>query len=80
MDEEVIVEGSQEKVGTIRGCAGGYGLAFLRLRPGLQAEGGGAGQPAAVLRARACGARLRTWRPQWWPEVWGREEEGGEDA
>jgi len=36
VDEEVVVEGTQEKVGTIRGAAGGFGLASLKLRPALQ--------------------------------------------
>ncbi|KAF5837848.1 hypothetical protein DUNSADRAFT_3811 [Dunaliella salina] len=72
-DEDVVVEGSGERVGTIRGTAvGGFGLVSIKLKPALQAEVG-----ERALVCKDSGARIQTYRPQWWPPEWGREEEEG---
>jgi len=72
-EEDVVLEGSGERVGTVRGAAvGGFGLVSIKLKPALQAEAGEVG-----LLTKETGARIQTYRPQWWPPEWGREEEEG---
>lgn len=69
----MVIESTGEKVGTVRGAAvSGFGLASMKLKPALQAELGEVG-----LLTKVAGARIQTYRPQWWPPEWGREEEEG---
>lgn len=66
-----MVEGSGERVGTVRGApVAGVGLVSIKLKPALQAEAG-----EVTLVSKETGARIQTYRPQWWPSFWGREEE-----
>ena len=58
-------------MGTVRGAAvSGVGLVSIKLKPAMQAEAG-----EVALVTKETGARIQTYRPQWWPSYWGREEE-----
>ncbi len=69
---EAVLGPEGESVGTVQGAEGGYGLAYVRLRPALLAAGG---EGAAPLSGKQRGAALRPFRPPWWPEAWGHEED-----
>ncbi len=78
----VVVQGSGEVVGAVRGLVGGFGVAHLRLSamgPGASGEGG---PPLAVSCAsdRSASVPVRTFRPGWWLPEWGREEGGQEEG
>jgi len=60
--------GGGADVGKLRAAAEGVGLAHLRLKQGLLAAING--DPLT-----AGDALVTPMRPEWWPAVWGREEE-----
>lgn len=65
---ENVIDGSSGKVlGSVRVVDGGQGLAHLRLK---EAQEGMRGE--RVLRTES-GFEIRPWRPEWWPQTWGRE-------
>lgn len=55
-------------LGTVRALGNGVGLAHVRLGGALAAVDAG-----RTLMSES-GVELRVWRPDWWPESWGREE------
>jgi hypothetical protein len=58
-------------MGTVQGVSQGHGLGYVRLKPALLAAAGQGG-----LRGKVSGARIVPFRPGWWDETWGYEEEG----
>jgi len=71
VDEDVVVKSTGERVGTVRGvAAGALGLASIKLKPALQAAEG-----AQALLCKDSRAQIQTFRPDWWPPEFGREEE-----
>ena len=65
---ESVIDGTSGKVlGSVRVVDGGQGLAHLRLKEAHEAIDG-----LRVLKTES-GVEIRPWRPQWWPEIWGRE-------
>lgn len=73
--------GKCKQVGVVRVADGTLGLAVLRL--GAVEAARAAGQPLLLGDGEAA-AELCPWRPDWWPDSWGREEahgsSGGSDA
>ncbi len=58
---------------------GDIGIAYIKLAPALAAAQG-TGPP---LQLQLDGGRVQQvvpQRPAWWPQDWGREEEGGQAA
>lgn len=69
--------GKRKSVGVVRVADGPLGMAVLRLSAAEAAQA--AGQPLLVGEGEAA-QRLFPWRPQWWPDSWGREEDGAAGA
>ena len=70
-----VVDSSNGKViGSVRvfDPEAGQGLALLRLKEAHEAMEG-----KKLLKIGGSGGvdgEIRPWRPEWWPETWGREE------
>lgn len=64
--------GRRKSVGVVRVADGALGLAVLRLAAVEAARAAGQSLVVGESEARA---ELQPWRPNWWPEVWGTEEE-----
>ena len=62
--------GAAASMGIVRGFEGGIGLAMVKLTDAIAAEDG---------RVKLVGGDdvIEVFRPQWWSQEWGREEEGG---
>ena len=69
--------GRRKSAGVVRVADGALGLAVLRL--GAVEAARAAGQPLLVGEGEER-AELSPWRPHWWPEGWGREEQQEEGA
>jgi folate-binding Fe-S cluster repair protein YgfZ len=69
--------GRRKSVGVVRVADGALGLAVLRL--GAVEAARATGQPLLVGQGEER-AELSPWRPHWWPEGWGREEQQEEGA
>jgi len=73
--EEIYADGAATApVGTVRGAAGGYGIAYLQLAHAIAAE-----QGRVVLRTKN-GVVVQPFRPAWWPREWGHEEDAAVGA
>lgn len=69
--------GKRKQVGVVRVVDGTLGLAVLRL--GAVEAARATGQPLLLGEGEAA-VELCPWRPDWWPEGWGREEGGSAAA
>lgn len=68
MGADVVAEGFRRPVGRIHALDGDLGLATLRLEAALTADAENKG-----LALGGGPARIRPWRPTWWPADWGHE-------
>lgn len=66
--------GKRKQVGVVRVADGTLGLAVLRLAAVEAARS--TGRPLLLGDGEAA-AELCPWRPDWWPDSWGREETSG---
>ena len=69
----VVPASGGAEVGKIRLAENQRGLAYLRLKPGLEAAEG-------RVQLKAGDATVTPWRPEWWPAEWGHEEEPAQAA
>ncbi|KAI3433424.1 hypothetical protein D9Q98_003239 [Chlorella vulgaris] len=69
--------GKRKSVGTVRVIDGRLGLAVLRLSA---VQAASAADQLLVVGEGEATAYLRPWRPNWWPNGWGREEAAGAAA
>jgi transferase CAF17, mitochondrial len=79
---DVVRVGSGEKVGKVVQVCDKYGLALLQLRKVMkEGLGGGEEGGGCMLNMTNVGedgvqpVAIRAYRPEWWPESWGREEQ-----
>ncbi|GAB4822796.1 hypothetical protein N2152v2_009842 [Parachlorella kessleri] len=73
--------GRLRPVGKVRVLEGDLGLAMLRLGKAKPAIDAGRPLLAGAAGAEVPLVELEVWRPAWWPQSWGREEQqtGGSD-
>ena len=79
---DVVRVGSGEKVGKVVQVCGRYGLALMQLRKVMkEGLGGGEEEGLCMLNMPNVGEEgvqpvaIQAYRPEWWPESWGREEQ-----
>ena len=70
MEESDPSASGAASVGVVRGVEGDVGLAMMKLPQAVASEDG-------RVKLLAGDAMIEMFRPQWWSQEWGREEEGG---
>lgn len=66
---ELTASGEKKPVGKVIAVAERFGVAHVRLAPALAAA------DAAEGALQAGSSSVRPFRPDWWPEQWGKEEQ-----
>ncbi|KAK9838628.1 hypothetical protein WJX74_000189 [Apatococcus lobatus] len=66
---ELTASGEKKPVGKVIAMAERFGVAHVRLAPALAAA------DAAEGRLQSGDSSIRPFRPDWWPEQWGKEEQ-----
>ncbi len=67
---ELSASGEKKAVGKVHAVAERFGVAHVRLAPALAAAEAG-----SQLQAAGSDASVTPFRPDWWPEQWGKEEQ-----
>ena len=70
MGAELTASGEKKPVGKVQAVAERFGVAHVRLAPALAAAEAG-----SQLQAADSDASATPFRPDWWPEKWGKEEQ-----
>lgn len=71
--EDLVLAGTKEVAGVVRGVAGAHGLAYIKLQPALAAVEG-----LLQLCGKSSGSIVQPFKPIWWSPEWGNEEQAGE--